>query len=197
MWRDASKCIGSGIGRVDCGINRVPRHETSGKPFAGSSATGQLDQRNCEFVPHVQIVRSGTSIIVSNSDKVIHNFHVWCGNRTVLNDVQPEGAPKQEVMLPEAGLHVVKCDIHPWMRGFVMVSDHPYFAITDSLGRYTLANVPPGRYTVKMWRDNWTIDQPHGTTGHVSGYDWGSDFRNQKEVDVQPNAAATVDFALP
>ncbi|MDP4200715.1 MAG: carboxypeptidase regulatory-like domain-containing protein [Bacteroidota bacterium] len=168
-----------------------------GKSFAGMSPTATLDQKSCDFVPHVQIIKSGTSIIVSNSDKVLHNFHVWYGLITVMNEAQPEGAPPHEIMLPESGLHVVKCDVHPWMRGFIMAVDHPYYAITDSTGHFTLSNVPPGHYTLKMWRDNWSIDQPRGRTGHVSDYNWGSDFRNQKEVDVRPNAVTTADFSLP
>lgn len=202
--KDQDKCGGThpnpanpGSGEAIAGAIVYLDTITSGKPFEGSIPKTTLNQKGCEFVPHVQVIRNGASITVSNSDKVIHNFHFWFGVRTVTNDAQPEGAPASTVVLPEAGLHTVRCDMHPWMRGFVMVADHPYYAITDSLGRYTLANVPPGHYTLKMWRDSWSIDQPRGTTGHVSGYDWGSDYRNQKEVDVQPNAAATVDFTLP
>jgi hypothetical protein len=68
--------------------------------------------------------------------------------------------------------------------------------MTDSTGHFTLANVPPGHYTVKLWRDNWALDEPRAN-GHVTDYNWGSDFRNQKEVDVQANQAATLNFSIP
>jgi hypothetical protein len=90
-------------------------------------------------------------------------------------------------MLNTAGLNIVVCDVHPWMRRFVMVAEHPYYAITDANGRYTL----------KMWRDNWAIDQPKAANGTISGYNWGSDFRNQRAVEVNAGQVDTVDFVLP
>ena len=170
---------------------------TAGKSFSGYSQTATMDQKGCEFLPHVQVIKLGTKIVVSNSDKVLHNFHFFLNGKTIMNEAQPEGAPSREVLLPDPGLNIVHCDVHSWMRGFVMVAEHPYFAITDSTGHYTLANVPPGKYTVKMWRDSWVINQPKGPNGMITNYDWEGDFHNQKEVDVQPNAPATVDFSMP
>jgi plastocyanin len=170
---------------------------TAGKSFSDFSPSATMNQKGCEFLPHVQVIKLGTNIVVSNSDKVIHNFHFYLDGKTVVNEPQPEGAPPREVLLPNPGLNIVHCDVHPWMRGFVMVAEHPYFAITDSTGQYVLSNVPPGTYTVKMWRDSWVLDQPKGPNGEVTTYDWGSDYHNQKVVQVQPNAPATVSFTLP
>jgi plastocyanin len=168
---------------------------TSGKAFPNTEKAA-LDQKGCEFIPHVQVVKAGTNVLVSNSDKVLHNFRMTMNGKPILNEVEPEGAPPHQVMLNMAGLNTVVCDVHPWMRGFVMVTEHPYYAITDSNGRYTLANVPPGRYTLKMWRDNWAIDQPKADNGTISGYNWGSDFRNQKVVEVGAAQAVGVDWGV-
>jgi plastocyanin len=184
---------GDGIAGVVVYLDTI----TEGKPFSEFNTPATLDQRGCEFLPHTQIVKLGTKIVVTNSDKVLHNFHFYLNGKTVMNEPQPEGAPPREVVLPDPGLNIVHCDVHPWMRGFVMVAEHPYYAIADSTGHYTLSNVPPGTYTVKMWRDSWVLNQPKGPNGDVISYDWGDDFHNQKIVEVQANASTTVDFVMP
>ena len=185
--------LGDGIANAIVYLDTV----MTGRPFGAAPIVTKLDQLRCEFVPHLQIVRTGTHIVVSNSDKVIHNFHLFLNGKTVVNEVEPDGAPPHEITLTETGLNYVICDVHPWMRGFVMVTSHPYYALTDSNGRYSLTNVPPGRYTLKMWRDNWAIDQPKNANGMVSGYNWGSDYRNQREVVVEAGKVDTADFVLP
>ena len=171
---------------------------TSGKPFEKMNGKTLLDQHGCEFLPHVMILRNGGSIIVRNSDKALHNFRVTLSGRPITNSVQPEGAPEQEVTFTQLGLNVVQCDVHPWMRGFVMVVDHPYYAITDTAGRFTLSNVPPGTYTLKLWRDNWQIEQPKASNGSgaVMAYDWGGDFHGQQQVTVS-GGTTTANFMVP
>ena len=169
---------------------------TAGKDWSGIDTVSKIDQHGCEFHPHTQIVRAGATITISNSDKVLHNFHVFVNSKPVVNAAQPEGAPPREINLDDIGLHIVNCDVHPWMRGFVMTTGHPYFAMTDASGHYSLTNIPPGTYTVKVWRDSWVIDQPKGPNGNVSGYDWHGDFHDQRSVEVKSGAATTADFKL-
>src|SRR5438552_3516181 len=73
---------------------------------------------------------------------------------------------------------------------------HPDSTMTDASGHYSLANIPPGIYTVKVWRDSWVIDEPKGPTGLVTGYDWHGDFHEQRQIEVKPSAVVTTDFRL-
>jgi len=166
---------------------------TAGKPF-DLPLSSTLDQKGCEFIPHVQVVKAGAVITVSNSDKVLHNAHFWLDIKTNTNIAQSEGSPPQQVPLNLPGLYTVKCDIHPWMRAFVMAAEHPYFAVTDSNGHYSLTNIPPGKYTVKVWRDSWTIDQLKDATQRE--YDWRSDYRDQAPIEIEGSRMDTVNFFL-
>jgi len=168
----------------------------SGKPF-NQNAEALLRQKGCEFIPHVQIIHRGQKVILSNEDGALHNANFQLLGLTELNVAQPNGAPPREIELTKDGLYTVKCDVHSWMRGFVMVVDHPYYTITDKDGAYSLTDIPPGTYTLKMWRDNWQLDEPKDNQGHVTTYNWGSDFQKQQPVTVAAGAAQTVDFVIP
>lgn len=167
-----------------------------GKPFDTTSQDAKLDQKGCEFLPHVQLLLPDQKLLVSNSDKVLHNLHLFLDQRSISNDPQPEGAPPQEVEIGETGLHRIGCDVHPWMHAYVQVPEHPYYVITDAAGHFSMKDVPPGQYTLKVWRDSWVLNQPKGPNGKVSGYDWGDDFRNQQPIEVRPGAATTADFLI-
>lgn len=173
-------------------LERVP----SGKAFP-AAAEATLRQKGCEYLPHIQIIHRGTKIILSNEDDALHNSNFKLLGLSELNPAQPKGTPPREVELSKDGLYTVNCDVHTWMRGFIMVIDHPYYALTDKDGNYTLADIPPGTYTLKMWRDNWQLDQPKDQEGHVTTYNWGSDFQKQQSVTIASGAAQTVDFTIP
>jgi plastocyanin len=168
----------------------------SGKAFA-AAPEATLRQKGCEYLPHLQIIHRGAKIILTNEDAALHNSNFKLLGISELNPAQPKGAPPREVDLPKDGLYTVNCDVHAWMRGFIMVVDHPYYAITDKDGAYSLADIPPGTYTLKMWRDNWQVDQPKDALGHITTYSWGSDFQKQQSVTIAAGAAQTVDFTIP
>ncbi len=168
----------------------------SGKAFA-TAPEAMLRQKGCEYLPHVQIIHRGQKLILSNEDGALHNSNFQLLGITEINLAQPNGAPPREVELTKDGLYTVKCDVHSWMRGFVRVVDHPYFVLTDKDGAYSLTDIPPGTYTLKLWRDNWQLDQPKDDQGHVTTYNWGSDFQKQQPVTVASGAAQTVDFTIP
>ena len=134
---------------------------------------------------------------LTNGDDALHNSNFKLNGITEFNPAQPKGAPPQEIKLTKDGLYTVNCDVHPWMRGFVQVMDHPYFAVVDANGSYTIANIPPGNYTLKLWRDNWQIDQPKDASGHITTYNWGSDFRKQQPVTVAASTSQEINFSLP
>lgn len=114
-----------------------------------------VENRTCRFLPRVNAMHSGTVLIISNTDPVMHNTHIRKKSRfgeNLMNVVQPpEG--KVEKRIKEPGFLDVRCDAHPFMRAAIHVFDHPYFAVTDGMGRFQLHHVPPGRYRLKVWHE--------------------------------------------
>ncbi len=111
-----------------------------------------LDQKGCEYVPYISAVQTGQKILVRNSDSQLHNVHPTpeADGNEEKNLPQPPGSPDLEFAFPAAENFVrFKCDVHPWMYAYVTVVDHPYFAVTDKDGKYRIADVPPGTYTVQ------------------------------------------------
>jgi plastocyanin len=167
-----------------------------GKAFA-STGSPKLEQRACAFLPHVQVVPAGTTMLVTNEDDALHNYHVTLGSETVTNEAQPSGAPAHELTLKKQGLHKIVCDVHPWMKGFVMSSDHPYYTVSDSTGRFTLTGVPPGSYTIKLWRDDWRIEELKNEAGRIVSYKWKPDLSKEAQVLVTAKQEAKIAFSLP
>ncbi|MEP7234882.1 MAG: carboxypeptidase regulatory-like domain-containing protein [Ignavibacteriota bacterium] len=168
---------------------------SQGKDFSKTDFT--FEQKGCDFKPHVQIVPLGRKIVVSNDDKVLHNYHINLNGQTVMNEAQPEGAPPREVDLKQRGLHVVTCDVHPWMKGFIFVADNPYYILTDSAGHFSLTDVPAGKYKLTLWRDNWNVEEVRNKSGVIESYKWGKAISKEQEVIVEAGKDATINFNLP
>lgn len=166
-----------------------------GKEFAFEKSP-KLEQRGCQFLPHVQIVAPGTTMLITNDDAVLHNYHVTTAGTTVTNEAQPEGSPAHEMTLKRPGLHQVVCDVHPWMKGFIMVAEHPYYAVTDQDGRFTLSDVPPGAYKLRIWRDDWHIEELKNAEGRIVSYKWKPDLAQEMSVTVEAGKQVEVNFAL-
>lgn len=113
-----------------------------------------LDQRGCQFTPRVLAVRAGQKITITNSDPVTHNVHpVAKMNREWNQSQAPGDAPlERKFVRPEVMIRV-KCNIHNWMRSWVAVMDHPYFALSKADGSFDIPNVPPGDYTLEAWHE--------------------------------------------
>ena len=125
-----------------------------GKKFEPPKEQVVLDQRGCMFVPRVVGLQAGRSLAVRNSDAIVHNVHPAPKNNREWNEGMSPGAPdvvhrfaRQEVMIR------VKCNLHPWMRSWIAVMEHPYFTVTGADGSFDLKNVPPGDYTVAVWHE--------------------------------------------
>jgi len=160
-----------GEGRDVCGATRVIRpvqvdadrrlaHAvvslidiTQGKSPSATSSIPTLDQRGCEFVPHVVVVPAGTSVRVLNSDPVTHNVHTSSFENRAVNRTQPAGIPPIDLGFAAAERVRVRCDLHPWMSAWVIVTAHPYYAITGSTGTFVLSDVPAGTYTMEIWHE--------------------------------------------
>ena len=123
------------------------------RKFDPPSQPAVIEQKGCMYVPHMLALQANQALQVVNHDPTSHNVHVMPSNNREWNKAEPPGTkvdeafPRGEVAIP------VKCNIHPWMRSYVAVFNHPYFVVTGKDGSFDLSNLPPGTYTVKAWQE--------------------------------------------
>lgn len=118
-----------------------------------SSAPPALDQAGCSFAPHVLLVPAGATVNVLNSDPITHNIHTLAFENRPINKAQPSFMKKLEVSFRVPEKVKVSCDIHEWMGAWIVVMDHPYYAVTGEDGSFTIRNVPAGTYTLEVWHE--------------------------------------------
>jgi plastocyanin len=148
---------------TDGGVANVVVAVKGAKPAQPPPPTvgAAVDQVGCHYSPHVQAVTVGTPLTVLNNDAVLHNVHgtVETGGAplTVFNVAMPFKGGKSPQVLKRPGAIKLRCDAgHTWMNAYVHVFDHPWFAVTDARGRFTIKDVPPGKYTVEYWHEPLT-----------------------------------------
>ncbi len=120
-----------------------------------------IDQQGCIYHPRVSAGVTGQTLAITNSDPTLHNVHTKSEQGNGFNVGQPKAGMRHEHTLKgEEVMLRVKCDVHPWMTGFVGVKKNPYFAVTREGGKFTIENVPAGTYTVQAWQERLgAIDQ--------------------------------------
>lgn len=113
-----------------------------------------MDQSGCIYRPRVQAALVGQQLLVKNSDGTYHNVHTYRGRKTLTNLSQPAGSPPLEQPVPpDSDVIKFKCDVHPWMTGFVVFSKNPFFQVTRDGGAFELKGVPPGTWKVEAWHE--------------------------------------------
>jgi hypothetical protein len=113
-----------------------------------------LDQKGCRYVPHVLGVQVGQTMLVSNSDPLIHNVHAMPKNNREFNFGQPAKTPPVERVFNQAEIGLpFKCDVHGWMNAYVNVVPHPFFAVTKDDGSFEIKGLPAGSYTLELWHE--------------------------------------------
>ena len=114
-----------------------------------------INQRTCQYLPRVVGARVGQTLKIVNQDTTLHNLHSL-STKNVFNATQPQSGMVFTYTLKAAETMMrVKCDVHNWMFGYVGIVTHPYFAVSGADGTFTIANVPPGRYTIKSWHERF------------------------------------------
>jgi plastocyanin len=147
--------------------------------WAAPATAATLDQNGCHYKPHVLGVMVNQKITITNSDPTTHNIHPQPAVNTEWNSSQVAGAPPLEKTFNRAEVLVpVKCNQHPWMKSYIGVLKHPFFAVTKEDGSFEIKGVPAGKYTVAAWHEK---PNPKGT-------------EKTMEVTVAANGSVTADF---
>jgi len=117
-----------------------------------------ISQTDCMYVPRIQGVVAGETIDIKNGDQTLHNVHTYKGAESWFNKPQTKGSDAIAQELPEDP-NIIKftCDVHPWMRGFVVVSANPFFAVTGADGTFSIAKVPAGDFTIEAWHPHYGL----------------------------------------
>jgi plastocyanin len=122
---------------------------TKGKKMEVQKVT--LDQKGCDYHPHVLAFPAGSTVEILNPDGILHNIHSFSKVNTPFNMAQPKFKKSMEVKIEKPETIEVRCDVHGWMEGWLVPTANPYFAVTDNSGTFKLTDVPPGTYTVEVW----------------------------------------------
>ncbi|MCA9175253.1 MAG: hypothetical protein KDB14_12280 [Planctomycetales bacterium] len=121
---------------------------------AGAAEQVVLDNNQCRFAPHVCLLQTSQTLIIKNSDEVGHNTNIAPSENTSFNQTIPVGG-KMECKFESAERRPapVSCNIHPWMKGWVMPMDTPYYALTNENGEFEIKNLPSGTWTFQVWHE--------------------------------------------
>jgi plastocyanin len=125
---------------VDGAEMKVPE-----KPF-------ELDQTQCRFEPHVVVIPAGATVDYLNSDQVSHNVHTYPKKNDAMNKTIAAGS-KETQTYDKTDQIEIKCDIHPWMNSYMIVTDTPFYAVTGADGGFAIAGLPEGTHKVEYWHE--------------------------------------------
>lgn len=125
-----------------------------------------IDQKGCVYVPHVLAVEVGQPILVKNSDPFLHNVHSLAIDNPTFNFAEVNQGEKKIDPFTAVETFQIKCDVHPWMKQWVRVFDHPYFAVTGEDGKFTIDTngLKDGQYEVQAWQELYHDSAPQTIT---------------------------------
>ena len=175
---------------------------TEGKKWAASK-TSALDQRGCDYSPHVSIIPSGGALEIVNDDPILHNVHLYnfsSVDQTICNIAQPVKGQRtkvDQVRTLQCGFLHATCDAgHPWMSAYIVRADNPYYVLTDKKGEFKLTGVPAGTYKLTMWHEGVKVTKTLVENGKVSKYYFEEPYATTKLVTVLQDETVHVDFQL-
>jgi plastocyanin len=157
---DESVIVGKNKGLANVWVH-VIKGAPDSKPAADAKPV-EVDQTDCMYRPRMQAAVVGQKLLAKNNDPTLHNVHTYLGSATVFNKGMPNASAKPiEVVADKDGMMKWKCDVHPWMRGFVGVNKNGFQAITGEDGKFSIDGLPAGSYTVEAWHEKYgakTVD---------------------------------------
>lgn len=131
------------------------------------SAPAVLDQRGCKYIPHVSAVQVGQTIQIKNSDDTLHNVHAMPEVNRQFNEGQPVKGMVSSKKFDKVEMKPfrIKCDVHGWMKSYMAVLPHPYHGVSQGNGTFSIANLPPGSYTLVAWHEKYGQQEQPVTVG--------------------------------
>ena len=111
-----------------------------------------IDQRGCAFVPRIVVVPAGGTVDFLNNDRLLHNIHATPKLNVSFNRTQPKDRTIP-VTFQKAEIVRIDCDLHSWMRAWVVVADHPWYRVTPVDGAFAYDNLPAGKYKLQIWHE--------------------------------------------
>ena len=125
-----------------------------GKTFDTPTTPAVLDQRGCMYIPHVSGIVVNQPLEIRSSDDTLHNINFKSDKNGTFNLGMPvKGMKETKTFTKEEVGMTYKCDVHPWMNAFMHVVPHPFFAVTQEYGTFTLKGLPPGEYELSVWHE--------------------------------------------
>lgn len=122
--------------------------------FEIPTSTVELERKSCRYEPRVLGLQVGQRLSINNRDATQHNTHPTPRTNVEWNQTQPPGAPpivkafqRPEVLIP------FKDNQHPWEKAYLSVFSHPFFAVSDGLGNFSIEGLPPGSYKITAWHE--------------------------------------------
>jgi plastocyanin len=150
-----------------------------------------VDQLGCRYIPHVVAAMKGQTVQIKNSDGTLHNVHGLPKTNKEFNVAMPAFKKQIEKKFDQVeSPFKVKCDVHPWMAGYVAVMEHPYFAVSGVDGKYTIKGLDAGDYEVEMWHEKLGTQTVKVTV--AAGEAKTQDFTLKKPGAVSLNAVMIV-----
>ena len=126
-----------------------------------------LDQHGCKYVPHVSAVQAGQPIEIKNSDATLHNVHAMPKINGAFNEGQPVQGMTSTKKFDKVEMEPfrIKCDVHGWMKSYMVVLPHSYHSVSQMNGTFSIANLPPGNYTLVAWHEKYGQQEQAVTVG--------------------------------
>jgi plastocyanin len=113
-----------------------------------------LEQKGCQYFPHVSGIQVGQTLVIRNDDPTLHNVHALPQKNQEFNQGQPFQGMELERKFDQPEVMVrFKCDVHPWMSSYAGVLDHPFYAVSAEDGTFSIGNLPAGTYTLEAWHE--------------------------------------------
>jgi plastocyanin len=125
----------------------------AGKTYPAPSGAVSFDQNGCKYTPHVVAVRTGQELKIINSDGITHNVHGMSKTTQSFNAAMPGARKEMTKKFDKEEVVDVKCDVHPWMKAYIGVFGHPFYAVTGPDGSFKLDGLEPGTYEIQAWHE--------------------------------------------
>jgi hypothetical protein len=143
-----------------------------------------LSNTGCSYSPRILAMQKGERLKVKNNDPKLHIPHSYLDQRTVFNLSLPFRGTSLDATkkIRQPGIMKVVCDTHAWMLAYIHVFDHPFFAVTDERGAFSIANIPAGTYVLKAWHEDAGIKSQEITVTDSGDVRVGFEFTKKQQL---------------